>query len=696
LPAVDVIELYNPTASDVNIGGWFLTDNFDDPKKFVIPTGTMIPAGMFKTFSEEDFNVGPRAFALSSKGEEVYLFSGDGVNLTGYEHGFDFGPAANSVTFGRYVISTGQDHFVAQVANSLNSANAGPRVGPVAVTEVMYHPPDVAFGTNAFNNTDDEYIELQNISGQSVALYDINHPTNTWRLTDAVDYSFPPGVMMPPGSYLLLVNFNPFTNAAALDAFRARNLVPDTVPVYGPWQGDLGNDRDRVELRRPDTPETNTLDVPYILVERVHYGDAMPWPGGADGLGLSLQRVVPSSYGNDPSNYVASAPTPGAPFVGGGVPPTILSQPGNQLLVTGRDAMFSVTATGTPPLRYQWRFQGIKIADATNSTLVLRNVQPDNQGVYNVLVFNNGGSALSSNFVITTRIGLQITQQPQNRFVRPGANTNFTVSAVGTGTLRYQWRRNGVNIPNAFGATLSLTNVQAANEGQYSVEVQDNFDTLVSNPATLTLIFVPDLTLQPISQTAVEGSSISFSTAATGTTPIGFRWRKGGVTFAGGLQIGSLSNSTLVLTNVRVPDATNYTVIASNIAGTSRVSSNAFLTLLLDSDQDGIPDLLEPIDGGADTDGDGMTNAEEYLAGTDYLDPRSYLRVDITAGGGAVLMFNAVSNRSYTVQYTDGLSPALWRRFLDVLALTNTRSETVVDPSPGPNRVYRLVTPVQP
>src|SRR6185295_18255641 len=129
-----------------------------------IPDNTMISAGGYLVFTETDFNPTPGtngSFTLSSQGEEVYLLSGDAnTNLTGYSHGFSFGAAANGVTFGRHVISTGDERFVAQISNTPNAANSGPLVGPVVIREIMYHPPDLA---NGVDNTDDEYIQLQNI-----------------------------------------------------------------------------------------------------------------------------------------------------------------------------------------------------------------------------------------------------------------------------------------------------------------------------------------------------------------------------------------------------------------------------------------------------------------------------------------------------------------------------------------------------
>ncbi len=145
--ALDSIELYNPTAGPASIGGWFLTDNHQHPAKYCIAPGTVIPAGGYALFDKSQFdNNDSNSFALSALGDGAYVFSGDGTNLTGYGHGFQFGAQLKGVTFGRYVTSDGREHFVAQRANTLGWTNAGPKVGPVVINEIMYSPGPVWAG----------------------------------------------------------------------------------------------------------------------------------------------------------------------------------------------------------------------------------------------------------------------------------------------------------------------------------------------------------------------------------------------------------------------------------------------------------------------------------------------------------------------------------------------------------------------
>ena len=296
LPEVDRIELFNPTLSTANIGGWFLTDDPGTPKKFRIPDGTMIPAMGFAVFDESQFNPTPgtnNSFSLSSHGDEVYLFSGDSTtHLTGYSHGFSFNGAALGVSFGRYVNSVGDEQFPAQIDATFSNANAGPLLGPVVLNEIHYHPAPGG----------DEFVELKNITGGAVPLFDPIRPTNTWRIA-GMEFTFPTNITLPPGGLLLVVATNPA-------AFRAKYSVPTNVPVVGPFAGNLQDSGERLELRRPDVPDTN--GVSYINVDVVRYNDHAPWPAAADGSGPSLQRRVASAYGDDPINWIAAVPTPGA------------------------------------------------------------------------------------------------------------------------------------------------------------------------------------------------------------------------------------------------------------------------------------------------------------------------------------------------------------------------------------------------
>jgi hypothetical protein len=182
---------------------------------------------------------------------------------------------------------------------------------------------------------------LQNITGGPVLLYDPAFPTNTWHLRGGVDFDFPPNRTIAQGGYLLVVSFDPSNNPTALATFR--NRYGSNSVIVGPYSGKLDNGGEAVKLLKPDPPQTTGADigkVPYILVDHVSYSDRAPWPTNADGWGQSLQRIYAAGYGNDPTNWLAAAPTPGpsgaADVDGDGLPDSWEMQwAGNLTTLTG-------------------------------------------------------------------------------------------------------------------------------------------------------------------------------------------------------------------------------------------------------------------------------------------------------------------------------------------------------------------------
>ncbi len=306
----DWIELKNTTSTSINIGGWYLSDDDENLTKYQITSGTMLGPGDYLLLTE-DANFGQAssdpgrntAFAFSEYGETVYLTSSEAGELTGYREQEDFDASENGVAFGRHLKSTGTFNFVAMSSITPGAANAYPKVGPVVINEIMYNP--VSGGQN------EEYVELRNITGSTVYLYeDVNGTDVPWKFTDGIKFTFSADANIPPNGYLIVSKTTPAY-------FMTKYSVPGSIQVLGPYDGFLSNGGEKLELSKPgDVDEWGTQH--YIRVDRVAYSDGChpagsdPWPMEPDGGGMSLSRIIPSNYGNDPNNWQAATPTPGS------------------------------------------------------------------------------------------------------------------------------------------------------------------------------------------------------------------------------------------------------------------------------------------------------------------------------------------------------------------------------------------------
>jgi endonuclease/exonuclease/phosphatase family metal-dependent hydrolase len=169
-------------------------------------------------------------------------------------------------------------------------------------------------------------------------------------------------------------------------------------------------------------------------------------------------------------------------------PPVITAQPQSQTNFNGGNAAFSVNATGTSPLSYQWLFNGTNISGATTNPFTLTGVQLTNAGNYSVIVTNIAGSVTSSNAVLgVTNAPPKITSQPQSQTVSPGDTTAFSVTASGTPPLNYQWLFNDTNISGAMTNFYSITNAQLTNAGNYTVVVTNFVGGVTSSIAVLSV-----------------------------------------------------------------------------------------------------------------------------------------------------------------------------------------------------------------
>ncbi|MFN7140559.1 MAG: immunoglobulin domain-containing protein, partial [Limisphaerales bacterium] len=175
----------------------------------------------------------------------------------------------------------------------------------------------------------------------------------------------------------------------------------------------------------------------------------------------------------------------------------------------------------------------IATVGANVKTFANTSLPMDTTYYYRVRAYGPLGDSAYSNIANATTQGPgpTITAQPQSQTRDPGDNVTFTVAATGTGTITYQWRKNGVNLSNggrisgANTSTLIISALQASDVGAYTVRLTDSAGAVTSAEAQLYLnaivifqdTFDTDLSLW----TALPSPSTAMTISSTNHTPGG-------------------------------------------------------------------------------------------------------------------------------------------------------------------------------
>jgi hypothetical protein len=420
-PLEDAVELYNPTSRDVDVGGWFLSDDRSSTealRKFRIPAGTLVPSGGYLVFYENQLNSSPgmrTSFALQPAGGAVFLASADALgDLSGHLVGLEYGAQDADASFGRVRTSFGADlaplaertfgndapASVEEFRRGSGERNAAPAVGPVVIHEVHYHPGD----------GDPEFVEIHNLAAQPAALFD-EAAGRGWQLRgisargEERSYEFPRGAVVPPQGFLLLVTMNPAF-------YRSRYSVPAVTPVHGPFGGALDNGGESLTLLRPSLRGEG--QVAFVLADRVRYDDDEPWPLAADGQGPSLERIAGAGFGNEPLNWAASLVSGGTP----GAPNSVSPPPGNQ---SPAASFTAEPVSGAAPLAVRFDASASRDPDGSLASFLwdfgdgmrasgqVVDHTFDAPGVYDVLlrVTDDAGAAATASSAVRVEIAMQ-------------------------------------------------------------------------------------------------------------------------------------------------------------------------------------------------------------------------------------------------------------------------------------------------
>jgi hypothetical protein len=299
-------------------------------------------------------------------------------------------------------------------------------------------------------------------------------------------------------------------------------------------------------------------------------------------------------YAKNSSGFVTKTNAIAFTYDTDAVSPTVTAQPGSQIntLYEGKDnAAFTVAATGTAPLTYQWYFKplgaseytamvnGGRVGGATGTQLTISQVQAADNGDYYARVSNSKGSANSAAATLQLNCGpLAMVAPLQDQQARVGAQAAFSVVAYGTPPFSYQWQKDGVPVPSnearfsgAASSQLVISDLRLTDTGTYSVLMSGPCPLgAVTNPVIGHLVVTQapsaiTIFSQPQPRATIEGGQAVFTVGASNSTAIG-------MTYAWYSVIDGITNlvqapsalPSLSLNNVGPGSAGTYFCLVSN------------------------------------------------------------------------------------------------------------------------------------
>jgi hypothetical protein len=255
------------------------------------------------------------------------------------------------------------------------------------------------------------------------------------------------------------------------------------------------------------------------------------------------------------------------------LPPTITTQPKSVATNVGATVSFSVVASGTAPLNYQWYDNGTNISGATLNAYTISGVFTSDSGIYTVRVSNGAGATTSTNAVLAVGNSPVLTLQPTSLIVTQGQTASFSASVSGDQPMYYFWRKNGINIAGATNTSFAIASTVPTNAATYTFVASNSVGTAISTGAVLTVYYPPTIIMQPVSQTVGVGSNFTVSVTAAGNPALAYQWRTNGAAI-----IGATASSYSV-TGAQATDSGIYDVIVSNLVS-SLTSSGAVASVV--------------------------------------------------------------------------------------------------------------------
>ncbi len=260
--------------------------------------------------------------------------------------------------------------------------------------------------------------------------------------------------------------------------------------------------------------------------------------------------------------------------------PKIVAQPVDNMQEAGQTASFRISATGGPHTRIQWQKNGVDIPGASSDWLTLGPVPlSDNEASFRAVVRNDAGTTTSESATLTVKIsppGPAITSGSADVAVKAGQPATFHVSAKGDAPLRYQWKKNGMDIVGATGESLTMTAISPDCGVSVTVVVSDGSGSTTSVRATLTVTPAPGAPVIVENPTRVRttvNQKASFSVSARSATPMRYQWQRG-AGIGNMVDIPGATRSTYEIASPTLADSKSLIrCVVSNAAGNATSAS---------------------------------------------------------------------------------------------------------------------------
>jgi len=263
-------------------------------------------------------------------------------------------------------------------------------------------------------------------------------------------------------------------------------------------------------------------DIPGATASSLTTAPAVPGDGGAQfSVALSNGRAQASS---GPATLTVI------------VKPRITSDPQSVTVTEGGPAVFTVTATGTPPLSYQWRRGDVALSGETAASLAFPAVTyaAHDGAVLDVVVTNAAGNATSAAATLHVLPVVTVTAPPQDLTVNEGRPATFSVTATSALPLTYRWQVNAVDVAGATASSYTTPSTTALDDGSlFSVRLSNGGAPVTAGPARLTVRAAPRLVTLPRSQNVAEGQTATFTVTAIGAPPLAYQWMRNAVDIPG-------------------------------------------------------------------------------------------------------------------------------------------------------------------